>query len=375
MGKHRAMLPLLLALAPFGCASAPGGVDPPADVQASSAASPFYRAGLASLHAAGTATSAPAARLHLEEAARLFGQAVAADGSSAPALAALAETHLLINLQDPERLEQARGLARRALAISGLTARAHEVEGWLHFFVDRNYAAARASFERALSLDPELVFARYGYGLFLASQGELDGGLAEVERAEQNGLIRPTWRMGSPAVLFFARRYAEAEARSLAPLPGSPSSGPDFFWLGNARLQRGDVKGAIEAFEQRISQSRQPGAVAGLAAAHARAGHEEEAARLRRENGMLMEQNVARGEPACARLPCHMFATAYLAAGDRETAMRLLQQAEAGRPQLGVWAVWTKVDPRLDPLRDDPRFRGVLQAAGFASGPAADPAR
>lgn len=352
---------LLFSAALCGCATAPVGER---FELAASPAENLYREGLASLAAAGARPSLANARPHVEQAGSLFGRAVEADPKYAPALAALAETHLLINITDEQRLRGARELAHRAISASPGNGRAHGVLGWLHFFQDLNYRAARISFRRALSIDPDLAFSRWGYGLLLASQGEFDAALQEIERAERSRLIRPSWRMGSHAVLFFARRYDEAEARALKPLPGSPSPGPDYFWAGNARLQRGDPAGAIAALEARAAQSRMPGVIAALAAAYAHAGRVPEAAALRLQIDGLMQENARRGQPQCARLPCHMFATAYLAAGDSEIAMRLLLEArKIGQP--GVWAVWTKVDPRLDQLRRDPRFRDVLAATGF----------
>jgi tetratricopeptide (TPR) repeat protein len=283
----------------------------------------------------------------------------------APALAALAEARLVVALQDRDARRQARSLAERALAISGTQARAHSAIAWLHFFEDRRFTDARRGFERALSLDPGLVFARFGYGLLLASQGEFDRALREVERAERSGLVRPNWRMGSQAVLFFARRYKAAVRRARAPLEGSPAPGPDHFWAGTALLAAGDAGGAVTALEERVRETnRIPGSVAALAIAYARGGRTEQARALLPEIRGHLRRVEESGRRPCAENPCYLFALVDLALGDKAAALEMLERAVADEPP-GIWNVWLKVDPRMDPLRGHPRFVEILSRAGF----------
>ena len=60
-------------------------------------------------------------------------------------------------------------------------------------------------------------------------------------------------------------------------------------------------------------------------------------------------------------------ATAHAALGERDAAFHCLGEACAQR---GYWAALLAVDPRLDPLRDDPRYAGLLDRASPATGPA-----
>lgn len=285
--------------------------------------------------------------------------------SFAPAAALLAEARLIDDLQSRERRGEARRLAERALALSPDEPRAHAVMGWLRFVEDYRYAEARAAFERALAGEPGDAFARYGYGLLLASQGELDRGLGEVERAERETAIRPNWRMGSQAVLFFSRRYREAAERAAKPLNARADSEPDLFWLGAARLALGDLEGAIAALEERAGQSnRAPGAVAKLAIAYATAGRAAEARALLPELRSHLDRVEKTGNRPCSANPCYLFALVDAALGDQTGALEMLARAVDDRPP-GIWNVWLKVDPRMDPLRSHPSFAGILRKSGF----------
>jgi len=52
----------------------------------------------------------------------------------------------------------------------------------------------------------------------------------------------------------------------------------------------------------------------------------------------------------------------YTGLGENERAFEWLERAFEDR----AWAVmWLKVDPRLDPLRDDPRFSSLLRRIGL----------
>jgi hypothetical protein len=48
--------------------------------------------------------------------------------------------------------------------------------------------------------------------------------------------------------------------------------------------------------------------------------------------------------------------------GDKDKAFALLDEAIATKDQ---HTAWMKVDPYMDPLRDDPRFKELLRRAGF----------
>lgn len=283
------------------------------------------------------------------------------EDSGAEAKALLAETLLVLHLQDDASRARARHLAEKALALDPQAARAHGVVGWLAFFEAARFAEALIAFERALALEPDLPFSRFGYGLALAASGDLARGLSEVERAERSRLVRPTWRMGSQSILFFMRRYADAAQRAREALAGSPASAPDRFWEGVALIGAGDSKAAVAALEARVSESnRIPGAVAMLATAYVADGQAARARALLPEMQGAIDRTLASGAPGCSQNPCYLFALAHLALGDRDAALQMLERA-VNESEPGVWYLWANVDPRWDSLRQDPRFAAIIR--------------
>jgi tetratricopeptide (TPR) repeat protein len=57
------------------------------------------------------------------------------------------------------------------------------------------------------------------------------------------------------------------------------------------------------------------------------------------------------------------FTIIYTALGERERAFESLEQAFENRSEA---LVWLKVDPRLDPIRTDPRFIHIQRRVGLA---------
>jgi hypothetical protein len=55
-------------------------------------------------------------------------------------------------------------------------------------------------------------------------------------------------------------------------------------------------------------------------------------------------------------------ATVYAALGEKDKAFAELNKSYEMRENI---MTLTKVDPRLDPLRDDPRFEELLRKVGF----------
>ena len=52
----------------------------------------------------------------------------------------------------------------------------------------------------------------------------------------------------------------------------------------------------------------------------------------------------------------------YVGFGDRRSAMDWLEKAYEER---SAWLAWMNVEPRFDPLREDPRFKQLAAKIGF----------
>ncbi|HJQ68671.1 MAG TPA: hypothetical protein VKA70_06850 [Blastocatellia bacterium] len=93
--------------------------------------------------------------------------------------------------------------------------------------------------------------------------------------------------------------------------------------------------------------------IAALGHAHAAEGRVEEARRV------LEELKRISGERYVS--PYHI-ATIFAGLGDNDRAFACLDQAHEDRSE---WLIWLAVDPKLDPLRDDPRFQVLLRRVGL----------
>jgi hypothetical protein len=63
-------------------------------------------------------------------------------------------------------------------------------------------------------------------------------------------------------------------------------------------------------------------------------------------------------EPHAQKIACR-----YLGLGDKEQAFAWLNRAYQERDN---WLIYLNVEPRLDPLRSDPRFTDLLRRVGLS---------
>jgi hypothetical protein len=113
-------------------------------------------------------------------------------------------------------------------------------------------------------------------------------------------------------------------------------------------VQLGDWEGALEAVDRIPGHPQAPiirGLVYGLIGRHGDARH------------ILASFDDTRSETGFSKAVVHM------GLGEREEALRALQQAVAARS----WTVrLLNGEPIFDPLREDPRFVQLLRQVGFA---------
>lgn len=154
--------------------------------------------------------------------------------------------------------------------------------------------------------------------------------------------------------LFEGRQYdrAASEARMLC--EADPKVFLPRMVLGQALLFQGDRAGAVAELQRALAlDSTNAFPLAWLAYAHAVSGD-----RARAEEILRRLEDRSRSSP----LQPYVFMLIHIGLGEREKALELLEQAAKARSDE---LFFLKVDPALDPLRSEPRFKAVLAQMKF----------
>lgn len=274
-----------------------------------------------------------------------FEKAVSADGGYAPGFAGLAEARALL-FEYPA----AREAALRAIELDDRQATAHAVLGFVKLHADWDWAGAKAELERALELEPGNPTTHLWSAIVLEATGRADEAVAAARRAVELAPGQAQTRAGLGYRLYWARRYDEAVQELEASLKQDPKSSTAHYFIGRARVQQGRFDEARSAFAQAREISPEDANLKSAAAyLEARAGRREASEKLLLE----LQRLALRGLPFSSQV-----AGIRAALGDKEAALGWLEQAHSEHEAA---LVWIKIDPRFDPLREEPRFKEILE--------------
>jgi DNA-binding winged helix-turn-helix (wHTH) protein len=273
-------------------------------------------------------------------------QAIELDPRYVPAWCALAEFRLMQATRgtEPQRAagDAAVAAADEALAIDPACAPALAARGFVRATIDGDPARGLADLDRSIAADADLWITRGLRGWALLAAGRIREAVAEVETA---AALNPwaSWYSGMPAqYLFLAGEHDAALARGRDAVRRFPDSDYGHFALSQ-------IASALRLHDEAIEAGRRAKELAAdtplvhtsLASALAAAGRVDEA---------LGEIRSIEASPG--PLPAVWLAPAWLALGNRERAIEMLEIArEQGAPQY----VYTFYDPRFDELREDAR--------------------
>ena len=274
----------------------------------------------------------------------------------APAHAALADVYNTLGsweagaLPTDEAFPKARDAARRALAIDPCCAAAHTSLAYATAHYEWRWDDAEMQFRRALALDPDYAHAHHWHAHLLVAERRFDEGLAAGERALELAPLDVIINVHLAWHHWLARDAGAAieQAERTAHLDETDHWPPFFRGMACALCGRGDD--AVDALREACALSKGNAVMrAGLGYAYAAAGD------ARRAKSVLREFDAAADRQ---RRFAYEAAVIHAALGDGETAFARLRDAVAAR---SGWIAYLGVDPRLDPLRDDPRY-GALEA-------------
>jgi tetratricopeptide (TPR) repeat protein len=258
-------------------------------------------------------------------------------------------------MSDKEGYPKWRAAVTKEMELDDTLADAHVSLGVLLLYHDWNWRDSEKEFQRAIQLNPSFAYAHLCYGDGLCTTGRLDQAIAEATRARQ---LDP-YSLAANEILGYILRFAGRNdqaielGRKMLDLNASAAHGT----MGLAYEQEGNSEQAISELRQAVTPSKDepvnPQVVADLAHAYAVFGKKQEALQLLAE---LKETSKRRFVPSWA------FAIVYVGLGDKDQAFGWLDKAYDERPG-DIMSI--KVDPRMEPLRSDPRYQELLLRMGL----------
>jgi TolB-like protein/Tfp pilus assembly protein PilF len=292
----------------------------------------------------------------LEKGVEYFQQAVKLDPNFALAYAMIADSYASMPaypyLSPKEAFPQAKAAASRALEIDPTLTEAHTAMAYSLALYDWNWAEAEREFKRAIELDPKSSLAHVRFAIcYYLPTGRMNEAVKENELAVE---LEPLNLVGGANLTWMylgARRNIDAlaQGRKVNDLDAA-------FVLG--RYQLGLAYNANGMYEEAISLTEKPLQadpadqlmlqVAGYA--YARSGRKNEA------NAVISRfKEIAKTQYVMS----FFVATIYAGLGEKNAAFAELEDAYGQRD----WrmSALLKVEPMLDPLRDDPRYKDLLK--------------
>jgi TolB-like protein len=302
-----------------------------------------------------------AGQSRFKEAIAEFQVAVEKDPNHSAAYAALARAWYFRaffgEVAPVEAFSQMERAAQRALEHDPGSAEAHGLVALVNVHYRWDWVAAKKEFERALALAPSNAQVHHDYAHFLLAVGRSRESAAETERARELDPANPMLTTCTGWHNLFDKQFDTSLARANESQMMMPN-----FWAqivtGWALLGKSQNDNAVAAMRKAAALSDSlPFAEAALANALAKAGKKQEAQQIL--DGLLKKA-------LSGYVSAYDIAIVYAGLGDNDQAISWLQKAINERSMFVVHMTW---DARLDGLRTDPRFSGLVKQLGAPTTP------
>jgi len=245
-----------------------------------------------------------------------------------------------------------RRLVLQALEIDPNLAEAHASLAQI-YLDEGQFDAADKEYKLSLSLNPSYSWAHHWYAERLSDQGRVDEALLEWALAEGADPLAPSHLEHYSQLLVWLGRLDEAQVKLQKLGELEPDSEGYHSVLFDYYLGRGDLEQALK--EQRRCEELETNPrwkPFYRAIYHALSGEKEQArAILRHEESLPELPNVG-----------WSFVWAYCELGDLDDCFRWLDKLASPR---FVYSRGFRLDPRLDPIRKDPRFPASIKKLGL----------
>jgi TolB-like protein/Tfp pilus assembly protein PilF len=291
----------------------------------------------------------------LKKSIEYFEQAIAADPNYALAYAGIADAYVWLpgyTAGTPQDCyPKAKAAATKALQLDDTLAEAHTTLALAIWLYDFDAYQAIREFQRAIELNPNYAIAHQQYGNnTLSALGRFDDAIVEGKRAVELDPLSLVINTDMGSDYYYARRYDEAIAQLHKTLEMDPGFYIAHLVLGQILDAKGVGDAAIVECEKARALNDDPSVLGVLARSHGLSGNKIEAEKILDHLKKLSKERY---------ISAYSFALVYLGLGDKEQALRWLEQSYQDRAGSDIGFI--RVDPLLDPLRGDPRFEALAE--------------
>ena len=306
-----------------------------------------------------------AGQSRLEEAIASFMRAVEVDPTNAPAYAAMSRAYYFRaffgEVAPQEAFSQMRRAAAAALAQDATLGEAHGLMALVNTHFDYDWPAAEKHFAQALALSPSNAQVHHDYAHFLLAMGRGAESVEESRRAVELDPANPMLTACLGWHSLFDARFDESVRHAAEAQRMMPS-----FWArvvqGWAEAGKGQRVQSVESMRGAMVLEPSLGFTqAALGYALGRNGETREARSMLA--GLLAQSRNG-------YISAYDIALVYTGIGDNDHAFEWLGKAIAERSIFVVHLAW---DARLQPLREDRRFRELLDRLAIPGQAAAAP--
>jgi DNA-binding SARP family transcriptional activator len=248
---------------------------------------------------------------------------------------------------------RSKAAALKALEIDEEMAEAHTSLAHVHMH-DYEWSSAGKEFRRALKLNPNYPMAHHWYAYYLIMTGQPDESLIEIEKALELDPLSLPIHTDFGELLYLTRQYDRAVEQIHQTLEMDP-----YYYQAHLVLAR--IYDQQQMYEESISEflkaheiaADNTRALASLGHAYAAWGKKKEAREILTRIDELSKVKY---------VSPYVVATVYVGLDEPDRAFEWLNIAYEEHAE---WIIYLTIDPRLDPLRSDRRYREIVRRIGL----------
>ena len=278
-------------------------------------------------------------------------QAVSLDPNYARAWAGLGYSRRTVSLYNNslsthETYQKSIQAIERALALDVNLSEAHSALCENKYLYEWDFVGAEHECKLAIQLDPDSAQAHEIYSRYLMGRGRHDEALSEIKLAIDLEPASKFNQRNLGRALLYARRYDEAAAQFKRVLAMDQNFIGTYSWLTSTLVLLGKEAEAFEHFRKLLAARKVEAKTAQVF---------ERAYQTSGWHGVWRELLKNFDKVGGLNLDAAMY---HSQLGNKDEAFAYLEKMYQRRE---IWMAYLRVEPRFDPLRDDPRFHELLR--------------